>query len=96
MNAKETLLNSLKQVYPRLTLERINNQQAGIRPATLDKQPFIGNHPMHPELVIFNGFGAKGSLQIPWYSKCLADNLLNNSPIPQACNILRYTQLYPN
>ena len=95
-DAKETLLNSLKQVYPRLTLECINNQQAGIRPATLDKQPFIGNHPIHPELVIFNGFGAKGSLQIPWYSKCLVDNLLNNHPIPQACNILRYTHLYPN
>ena len=94
MDAKETLLNSLKQVYPELTLERINNQQAGIRPATLDKQPFIGNHPKHPELVIFNGFGAKGSLQIPWHSKCLADNLLNNRPIPQACNILRYTHLY--
>ena len=96
MNAKETLLNSLKQVYPRLTLERINNQQAGIRPTTLDKQPFIGNHPIHPELVIFNGFGAKGSLQIPGYGKCLADNLLNNRPIPQSCNILRYTHLYPN
>jgi glycine/D-amino acid oxidase-like deaminating enzyme len=94
MDAKETLLNSLKQVYPGLTVERINNQQAGIRPTTLDKHPFIGNHPIHPELVIFSGFGAKGSLQIPWYSKCLADNLLNDHPIPQPCNILRYTHLY--
>jgi len=96
MDAKETLLSSLKQVYPGLTLERINNQQAGIRPTTQDKQPFIGNHPIHPKLVIFNGFGAKGSLQIPWYSKRLADNLLNKRPIPQACDILRYTHLYPN
>jgi glycine/D-amino acid oxidase-like deaminating enzyme len=95
IDAKETLLAKLKQVYPELTLERINNQQAGIRPTTLDKQPFIGHHPIHPELVIFNGFGAKGSLQIPWYSQRLADSLLNNSPIPQACNILRYTHLYP-
>jgi len=94
MDAKETLLATLKQVYPGLTIENINNHQAGIRPTTLDKHPFIGNHPRHPELIIFNGFGAKGSLQIPWYSKCLADNLLNNHPIPQSCNILRYTHLY--
>ena len=94
MDAKETLLATLKQVYPGLAIEYINNHQAGIRPTTLDKHPFIGNHPTHPELIIFNGFGAKGSLQIPWYSKCLADNLLNNDPIPQSCNILRYTHLY--
>jgi len=94
VNAKETLLDTLKQVYPSLMLERIINQQAGIRPTTLDKQAFIGHHPIHPELVIFNGFGAKGSLQIPWYSKRLADNLINNRAIPQACNILRYNHLY--
>jgi len=94
MDAKETLLATLKQVYPGLTIDNINNQKAGIRPATLDKHPFIGNHPRHSELIIFNGFGAKGSLLIPWHSKCLADNLLNNHPIPQSCNILRYTHLY--
>lgn len=92
-DAKETLLATLKQIYPSITLERIINQQAGIRPTTLDKQPFIGHHPHYPELVIFNGFGAKGSLQIPWYSKRLADNLINNRAIPQACNILRYNHL---
>jgi hypothetical protein len=40
--------------------------------------------------MIFNGFGAKGSLQIPWYSKRFADYLLNNIPLPSACNIDRY------
>ncbi|MCK5477740.1 MAG: FAD-binding oxidoreductase [Methylococcales bacterium] len=88
--AKKTLLTSLKQIHPGITIERIINQQAGIRPTTLDKQPFIGRHPLHPELVMFNGFGAKGSLQIPWYCQCLAANLLNNVPIPDSSNILRY------
>jgi glycine/D-amino acid oxidase-like deaminating enzyme len=93
IKAKETLLGSLNQVYPGLSIPPTCVQQAGIRPTTLDKSPFIGKHPKHPELVIFNGFGAKGSLQIPWNCQCLADNLLNNLPIPQHSNILRYNQL---
>ena len=88
--AKEKLLTSLKQIYPAITIERIINQQAGIRPTTLDKQPFIGKHPQYPELVMFNGFGAKGSLQIPWYCQRLVANLLNNDPIPESSNVLRY------
>lgn len=88
--AKQILLKSLKQVCPELTIKLIINQKAGIRPTTLDKQPFVGIHPSHPELVIFNGFGAKGSLQIPWFCQRLADKLLDNVPLPDACNILRY------
>ncbi len=90
LSAKESLLKSLNQVYPDLKPEKIIRQQAGIRPTTLDKQPFIGSHPHHSELVFFNGFGAKGSLQIPWYCQCLADHLLYRKPVPSSSNILRY------
>ncbi|MFW5442809.1 MAG: NAD(P)/FAD-dependent oxidoreductase [Methylococcaceae bacterium] len=93
LNAKQTLLNSLNQFYPGLSIDQTPVQHAGIRPTTLDKHPFIGRHPKHPELFIFNGFGAKGSLQIPWYCQCFADNLLNNLPIPHCSDILRYTHM---
>jgi len=93
-DTKETLLNSLNQVFPSLTIDQIINHQAGIRPATQDKMPFIGKHPKHPELIIFNGFGAKGSLQIPWHCQCLAEYLINNQTIPQSCNINRYHSLF--
>ena len=96
LEAKETLFNSLKGVYPDLSIDCILNQQAGIRPTTQDKQPFIGHHPNHYNLSIFNGFGAKGSLQIPWYCQRFVDNLLNNSPIPNAGDILRYTSKVDN
>ncbi len=89
-SAKKSLLKSLNHVYPSLTPENIIRQQAGIRPTTLDKQPFIGPHPHHSELIFFNGFGAKGSLQIPWYCQCLVDYLLFLKPIPSSTNILRY------
>jgi len=92
--AKETLLSSLKQAYTTLPNSSIVKHQAGVRPSTLDKQPFIGKHPQHNSLHIFNGFGAKGSLQIPFYCHALANSLLVNETIPSSCNILRYNSLY--
>jgi len=65
--------------------------QANIRPCTLDKQPLIGLHPQWPQLAVFNGFGAKGSLQIPWYSQRFADALLQGAPMP--ANIRRHISL---
>ncbi len=90
IEAKKNLLTSLSQVYPELSIKDRCDQHVGIRPTTLDKLPFIGNYPGHPKLHIFNGFGAKGSLQIPWYCQRFAEHLLNNQPIPDECNINRY------
>lgn len=87
---KQSLLNTLSQVSTELTHTTLLNHLAGIRPCTLDKQPFIGWHPRHTNLAIFNGFGAKGSLQIPSYSRCFAKALLSNMPLPKTCAIERY------
>ncbi|MDP2902529.1 MAG: FAD-binding oxidoreductase [Methylovulum sp.] len=86
--AKTELLNALKPISANLAQARCIKQQANIRPCTLDKRPFIGNHPRHQQLAIFNGFGAKGSLQIPWYSRQFADALLSSATIPS--DIQRY------
>ena len=75
---KNALLNALKPIPVDLAQATLINHQAHIRPCTLDKHPFLGRHPQHPQLAIFNGFGAKGSLQIPWYSQHFADALLIN------------------
>lgn len=91
IQAKQTLLESLKRVYPNLSIDKITNHDAGVRPTTLDKQPFVGYHPHYPELIFFNGFGAKGSLQIPWYCQRLADNLLTHHPLPSFSDIQRYS-----
>lgn len=87
---KNDLLNMLGQISTDLTHATLINHQANIRPCTLDKQPFIGSHPQHKQLAIFNGFGAKGSLQIPWHSRHFADALLNGTPLPHSCNIQRH------
>jgi len=87
---KSALLNALSQIAPALVDATLVNHQANIRPCTQDRQPFIGHHPEHDNMAIFNGFGAKGSLQIPWYSRHFADVLLNGAALSQACNIRRY------
>jgi len=91
IQAKQTLLESLKQVYPDLSINKITNHDAGVRPTTLDKHPFVGHHPHYPELIFFNGFGAKGSLQIPWHCQRLADNLLTHHPLPSFSDVQRYS-----
>ena len=88
---KQALLAVLKPYNPSLAQSAVCDHQAGVRPCTADRQPFIGKHPLKHRIAIFNGFGAKGSLQIPWYSQRFAELLLYNKPLPAACDIQRYT-----
>jgi glycine/D-amino acid oxidase-like deaminating enzyme len=88
---KNNLLNSLQKILPMTKTATLIKHQANIRPCTLDKSPFIGQHPLHPQLLLFNGFGAKGSLQIPYYSQQLADYMLQNKPLATKVDIARLT-----
>lgn len=92
LHAKNTLLKALKLSPINLDQATVIDHQANIRPCTLDKQPFIGEHPQLPQLAIFNGFGAKGSLQIPKLCKLFADALLNQTPYPSSID--RYYATY--
>lgn len=87
---KSDLLMSGKLVFPKIQYAKVIDHQAGIRPCTADRQPFIGKHPYFRELNIFNGFGAKGSLVIPGHCRQFADFLINNTALPELCDIQRY------
>lgn len=93
-NNKKILMDALVSVLPDIKLGSILDHLSGIRPCTLDKQPFIGMHPKYPMLAIFNGFGAKGCLQIPWYSRQFCQYLLKSSKLPAYCDIYRYEQTH--
>ena len=69
---------------------KVTAHKAGVRPATRDRQPFVGVHPQHPQLAIFNGFGAKGSLLIPWHARRLTEFLAGHGEIPQEADIRRF------
>lgn len=69
----------------------ITGQQSGIRPNTLDKQPFLGFHPAHKNIAIFNGFGSKGSLLIPLHSEQMCSHIIHNTPLPKHVDIQRFS-----
>lgn len=72
----------------------IVKQEAGIRPASRDRRPFIGRHPKWKNVYIFNGMGAKAALKAPLLSKELIDFIELAKPLHPECNINRYYKLY--
>lgn len=87
--ARADLLQGLAHTLPALGEIQILDHQVGIRPATQDKQPFIGAHPQFPHIHIFNGFGAKGSLAIPGSARRFLAHLRFAQPLPAYCDIQR-------
>jgi len=89
-DGREQLLAAIPHLLQGDTQLVIEDQRAGVRPSTLDKAPFLGRHPHHPELIIFNGFGSRGSLTIPWYARWFADYLCGRADLPRNGDIQRY------
>lgn len=83
----QTIPAQLLKHAPHCLLEQ---HRAGVRPNTLDKQPFIGLHPEHPQYAIFNGFGSKGSMMIPFYADIMCRHLQKQDPLPAEADIRRY------
>ncbi len=73
---------------------RIVGQQAGIRPATKDRRPFVGWHPAVSAAGIFSGMGAKGVSLAPYLARQLAGNLLTGEELDPEVNISRVVSLY--
>jgi glycine/D-amino acid oxidase-like deaminating enzyme len=48
---------------------QLQQQKAGIRPATYDRRPFVGIHPVHAQLAVFNGLGTKGVSLAPYFAR---------------------------
>lgn len=69
---------------------KIVNHQAAIRPTVKDRRPFIGWHPVHPQLGIFNGLGTKGASLGPYWAAHFVRHLQQNSPLDPEVDILRF------
>ena len=46
--------------------------QSGVRPATADRRPWVGRHPLYPQAMVCNGLGTKGVSLAPWLATQLA------------------------
>ncbi|MCB1773821.1 MAG: FAD-binding oxidoreductase [Gammaproteobacteria bacterium] len=86
----EELTRGLRDMLPGAEDIRVENHLAGIRPGTSDRYPLIGRHPLDPRVVVFNGFGARGALSIPWYAKQLTGHLVDGGALPPEADIARF------
>ena len=91
-NGRQTLKQKLAQL---LTVPyAILDQWAGVRPATRDRHPLIGNHPEHEPLAIFNGFGTKGVSLAPFFAQHFVHCLTKNQPLDESVDVSRFYSLY--
>ncbi len=72
---------------------RIIGHIAAVRPATLERRPFVGLHPANPEVGILNGMGTKGCSLAPYFARQLADHLAKGWPIRPDADIRRFTKV---
>ena len=59
----------------------ITDHKAGVRPATKDRRPYLGVHPQQQNVFIFNGWGSKGVLLIPYFAEKFCDFLVDKVPL---------------
>lgn len=71
---------------------RVTRHTAGVRPSTRDRAPLLGTHPKQRALHVFNGFGGRGCLKIPWYAERFADYLVTKAGLPPEAEIRRFEE----
>lgn len=72
----------------------VTSQVAGIRPTTRDRRPFLGMHPEHETIGMFNGLGTKGVSIAPYFSRHFMMFLEYGEDLLPEVNINRYFSLY--
>lgn len=84
---KNNLIDNLKKIV-KCDFEIINHF-AGIRPATYDRRPFLGQSSINEDVYILNGMGAKGVMIAPLMSSFLFDNIFNKKVLPLEVDVTR-------
>jgi glycine/D-amino acid oxidase-like deaminating enzyme len=67
--------------------------KAALRPATLERRPFVGMHPHEPRIGILNGMGTKGSSLAPFFANQLVNNIVHGLPIVPEADVARFTRI---
>jgi len=83
-----TVLNGwLKKPY------RVLSHKAAVRPATLERRPFVGFHPLFPSVGILNGMGTKGTSLAPFFAKQLTQQLVYGFPLAPEADVHRFNRI---
>jgi glycine/D-amino acid oxidase-like deaminating enzyme len=86
-HAVNVLNNWLKKPY------RVLFHKAAVRPATLERRPFVGLHPHVQQVGILNGMGTKGTSLAPFFAHQLCQHLVYNFPIAPEADIQRFNRI---
>ena len=86
-NAEAVLKDWLKLPY------KVIDHLASVRPATIERRPFVGLHPNHKQIGILNGMGTKGCSLAPYFAKQLVDHLLYAKEISAEADIQRFARI---
>ena len=84
---EQLLKNWLKMSF------KIIDHKAAIRPATIERRPFVGMHPLYPHVGILNGMGTKGCSLAPYFAKQLADHLIDGKKILPEADVNRFRKI---
>jgi glycine/D-amino acid oxidase-like deaminating enzyme len=69
------------------------DHKAAVRPATLERRPFVGFHPHYPAVGILNGMGTKGSSLAPFFANQLVQHLVYDLPILPEADVKRFSRV---
>ena len=72
---------------------KIVDHLASIRPANIERRPFVGFHPVYKNLGILNGMGTKGCSLSPFFAKQLTEYLISGKEILPEADIKRFTRI---
>ena len=89
---KKKLIEKLSSFYRRPI--KVLEHKAAIRPTVRDRRPFLGEHPEHVNMYIFNGLGTKGANLAPWMSEHMAGYVLGNNQLDRDVDIKRFSNYY--
>ena len=67
--------------------------KASVRPATLERRPFVGLHPHFPAIGILNGMGTKGASLAPFFAALLVQHLVHQFPILEEADVARFKKI---
>ena len=66
---------------------------ASVRPATLERRPFVGFHPVYPAVGILNGMGTKGCSLAPFFALQLVRHIVDGTAISPEADVRRFTRI---
>lgn len=72
---------------------KITDHIAAIRPANLERRPFVGLHPVFKNIGILNGMGTKGASLAPFFAYQLAQHLVYGREIEPLADVKRFKNI---